>query len=58
MRLRLVQRAVLTVFDQNSSWDFNENTNFSKSINSPWMNWSLKGKVEGVVVGCETNIEL
>jgi dihydroorotase len=56
--IKVGSKAVLTVFDQNSSWDFNENTNFSKSINSPWMNWSLKGKVEGVVVGCETNIEL
>ena len=56
--IKVGSKALLTVFDQNSSWNFNENTNFSKSINSPWMNWSLKGKVEGVVVGCETNIEL
>ena len=56
--IKVGSKAILTVFDENSSWNCNENTNFSKSINSPWMNWSLKGKVEGVVVGCETNIEL
>ena len=51
-------RAILTIFDHNASWDYNENTNFSKSINSPWMDWSIMGKVEGIVVGCETNILL
>ena len=51
-------RAILTIFDHNSSWDYNENTNLSKSINSPWMDWSIRGKVEGIVVGCDTNILL
>ena len=51
-------RAILTIFDHNASWDYNENTNLSKSINSPWMDWSIMGKVEGIVVGCETNILL
>ena len=51
-------RAILTIFDNNASWDYNENTNLSKSINSPWMDWSIRGKVEGIVVGCETNILL
>ena len=49
---------ILNDFDHNASWDYNENTNLSKSINSPWMDWSIRGKVEGIVVGCETNILL
>ncbi len=48
--------AVLTIFDENGSWDYNDKTNLSKSSNSPWMNWSLKGKVMGVVVGNKTNL--
>tara|TARA_B100000614_G_scaffold41880_1_gene34673 strand:- start:1455 stop:2714 length:1260 start_codon:yes stop_codon:yes gene_type:complete len=47
----------LTVFDEEGSWDYNEITNLSKSSNSPWMDWSLKGKVSGVVFGNKTNID-
>ena len=39
-------KASFTVFDPDGSWDYNENSNLSKSINSPWLNWSLKGKVK------------
>ena len=42
-------KASLTVFDPDGSWDYNENSNLSKSINSPWLNWSLKGKVKAVI---------
>ena len=42
-------KASFTVFDPDGSWDFNENSNLSKSINSPWLNWSLKGKVKAVI---------
>jgi len=42
-------KASFTVFDPEGSWDFNENSNLSKSINSPWLNWSLKGKVKAVI---------
>ena len=42
-------KASFTVFDPDGSWDYNENSNLSKSINSPWLNWSLKGKVKAVV---------
>ena len=48
--------ASFTIFDEEGSWDFNEKTNISKSFNSPWFNWSLKGKVKGVVVGKNFNI--
>ena len=42
-------KASFTVFDPDGSWDYNENSNLSKSINSPWLNWSLKGKVKAVI---------
>ena len=49
--------ASLTIFDDKGSWDYNEETNLSKSLNSPWLNWSLKGNVKGVVVGKNYNID-
>tara|TARA_Y100001935_G_scaffold145928_1_gene120599 strand:- start:164 stop:1432 length:1269 start_codon:yes stop_codon:yes gene_type:complete len=42
-------KASFTVFDPDGSWDYNENSNLSKSINSPWLKWSLKGKVKAVI---------
>ena len=42
-------KASFTVFDPDGSWDYNENSNLSNSINSPWLNWSLKGKVKAVI---------
>lgn len=48
--------ACFTVFDEMGSWDYNDSTNQSKSKNSPWMDWSLRGKVRGVVNGDKTNI--
>ena len=42
-------KASFTVFDPDGSWDYNENSNLSKSVNSPWLNWSLKGKVKAVI---------
>ena len=42
-------KASFTAFDPDGSWDYNENSNLSKSINSPWLNWSLKGKVKAVI---------
>ena len=49
--------ASFTIFDDKGSWDYNEKTNISKSLNSPWLNWSLKGKVKGVVVGKNFKID-
>ena len=48
--------ASLTIYDEKGSWDYNDSTNLSKSSNSPWMNWSLRGYVKGVVSGNKTNI--
>ncbi|MDQ3535121.1 MAG: dihydroorotase [Bacteroidota bacterium] len=39
------EKANLTIFDPSQDWKFNEFTNKSKSINSPFYNLSLKGKV-------------
>ena len=44
-------KASFTIFDSDGSWDYKEKTNLSKSFNSPWLNWSLKGRVEAVVRG-------
>jgi dihydroorotase len=55
--IKIGDRALFTIFDDKGSWDFNENTNLSKSSNSPWMNWSLRGKINGVVVGSKTNLK-
>ena len=43
--------ASFTIFDPEGSWDFNSKSNLSKSSNSPWFNWSLKGKVIAIVKG-------
>ncbi len=39
------EKANLVVFDLQAEWVFNEETNFSKSLNSPLMGKTLKGKV-------------
>ncbi len=44
-------KASFTIFDSDGSWDYKEKVNLSKSINSPWLNWSLKGRVEAVIRG-------
>ena len=49
--------SLLTIIDEEGSWDYNESSNLSKSSNSPWMDWSLKGKVSGVVNGNKTNMK-
>jgi len=38
-------RANLVLFDENKEWIFSENLILSKSKNSPFLNWKLKGKV-------------
>ncbi len=45
------EKAELTIFDPQASWTFNEDTNQSKSRNSPFWNKTLSGKVIGVVNG-------
>jgi len=42
-------KASLTIFDINGSWDYSLENNISKSSNSPWLNWSLKGKIFGII---------
>ena len=47
--IKIDSPASLTIFDKNSSWDYNIENNLSKSSNSPWLDWSLRGMVFGVV---------
>lgn len=44
-------QAKLTWFDPNKPWKFDYNSNESKSINSPFFNQELKGKVLGTLNG-------
>lgn len=41
--------ACLTIFDPNLEWTFSEKDIFSKSKNTPFVGWRMKGKVLGVV---------
>lgn len=49
--IELGEKANLTLFDPDLEWTFDDNTNYSKSKNSPFWNHNLKGKVIGVVNG-------
>ena len=40
----------ITVFDPNQEWVFDKETSASKSANSPFYGWTLKGKVTTTVV--------
>ena len=42
-------KANLTVFDPEKEWDYNEKSNYSKSVNSPFFGQRLKGYVVGVI---------
>ena len=37
--------ANLVVFNPNTEWHLNDNSNYSKSVNSPYYNKKLKGKI-------------
>jgi dihydroorotase len=43
------EKAELTIFNTEQEWMYDENTNLSKSVNSPWLGKKLKGAVVGVV---------
>jgi len=47
--IKVGSNASMTIFDINGSWDYSLDNNISKSFNSPWLNWSLKGKIFGVI---------
>ncbi len=47
-RIEIDTRANLTLFDPNKTWQFNEKTNLSKSINSPWYGKEITGKTVAV----------
>jgi len=43
------EKAELTVFDPEKEWIYDEQSNLSKSVNSPWMGKKLKGGIVGVI---------
>lgn len=47
-RVETGEAANLTLFDPSATWRLDENTNFSKSRNSPWFGKSLTGKAKAV----------
>jgi dihydroorotase len=49
--LQLGRDADVTIFDPEAKWTFSEDKNLSKSSNSPFLNWDLKGRVTATLVG-------
>jgi len=49
-RLRTGDDADITVFDPDREWVFNKNESASKSTNSPFYGWRLKGKAVATIV--------
>ncbi len=43
--------ADVTIFDPDEEWTFDKNSSLSKSQNSPFHGWRLKGKATAVIVG-------
>lgn len=50
--------ANITLFDPNKEWVLNEQTNKSKSINSPWWNKNMKGKSAAVFNNAQYSIDI
>jgi len=42
--------ADVTVFDPDREWTFDKNHSASKSVNSPFYSWPLKGKAIATIV--------
>lgn len=49
VEMKVGAKADFTLFSPGFEWQFNEETNFSKGINSPFLNQQLKGKALGVM---------
>jgi dihydroorotase len=43
--------ADVTIFDPDKEWVFDRAESASKSFNSPFYGWTLKGKAMGTIVG-------
>lgn len=43
------QKALLTLFSPDLEWTYNQSSNLSNAINSPWYNQKLKGKAVGII---------
>jgi dihydroorotase len=49
-RLRVGDDADITVIDPNRAWVFDKTDSVSKSINSPFYDWQLRGKATATIV--------
>lgn len=49
--LEVGRDADITIFDPSEEWTVSPNRFFSKSVNTPFINWRLRGKVSDVIVG-------
>ena len=47
------EMANLTILNLNKEWEVDINKMHSKSKNSPFNGWKLKGKPEGIVSNCK-----
>lgn len=56
--LKVGAPADVTVFDENKSWTLTKENIVSKSKNSPFIGWDLKGKVSHTIVGGEVKYSL
>jgi dihydroorotase len=56
-RLQVGSVADIAIIDPNETWVFNDQTNASKSINSPFWNKSFKGRASTVLVAGEVKLE-
>jgi dihydroorotase len=56
-KIEVDEKACLTLFDPNTEWMFDKDTNYSKSRNSPWLGKTLKGKAIAVFNNGKSKIE-
>ncbi len=50
-RIKVGEVPHLTIFDPEATWIVKEDTLYSKSKNTPFLGWELKGKIEWVIIG-------
>ncbi len=56
-KIEVGKAANLTILDLDQNWTFNKFDLKSKSINTPFHGWELKGKAIGVINNCQLNFD-
>jgi dihydroorotase len=56
-KIEVDEKACLTLFDPNTEWTFDKDSNHSKSKNSPWLGKTIKGKAVAVFNNGKSKIE-